>query len=69
MNEVKGTIEDWYTAYDNKNMDTHFHIVGTMHGKPIHTSRVITIREGLVHTRNSVYRLGFPAKHIYEVIQ
>lgn len=60
MDTCKGRIDDWVAFFDNKMLDVHFHIMGTMSGSPISTSRIISFDGKHVKTRNSVYELGFP---------
>ena len=60
MKELKGTIENWIAFVDNPNKDTHFHIMGEYEGKIIVTSRVMSIDENSLETKNSIYTLGTP---------
>lgn len=60
MKELKGTIENWIAFVDNPNKEPHFHIMGEYEGKTIITSRVISIDENSLETKNSIYTLGMP---------
>ena len=60
MKELKGTIENWIAFVDNPNQEPHFHIMGEYEGKIIITSRVISIDENSLETKNSIYTLGMP---------
>lgn len=65
MEDCKGKIEDWVAYFDNRSLDAHFHIMGTMNGSPISTSRIISFDGMCVRTRNSIYELGFPKINKY----
>lgn len=62
-NTKKGLIDKWSAVWDSKSKDVHFHIRGFIDEKEVVTSRVIKIENNFVHTKNSVYELGFPKLH------
>lgn len=65
--EITGTLEDWW--FDNSNTVYWGYVYGDIRnrfrdGSYIHTSRVIKVdnEENVIHTLNSVYKLGAKAK-------
>lgn len=61
VKKVKGKISNWVAVYDKTDFsDLHFHIRGIMNGKPICTSRILSIVGNIAETRNSKYEIGIP---------
>ena len=67
--EIKGVLNEWEVFCDSKIKGKHFHLSGNLDNKGnIITARVISIIENIVETKDSKYELGFPKRHIYDIM-